>query len=113
MTGGGGRTPQLGTTPARTAAALRVGASAAWELDFWGRFRRATESSRAQLLATEWGRRAVLTTIVSQVADSYFALRSLDLQLDIARADAGLAAGVAAAHAPARERRGDVAARRA
>jgi multidrug efflux system outer membrane protein len=85
VTGGGGRTPQLGTTPARTAAALRVGASAAWELDFWGRLRRATESSRAQLLATEWGRREVLTTIVSQVADSYFALRSLDLQLDIAR----------------------------
>ena len=84
-TGGGGRTPQLGTTPARTAAAVRVGASAAWELDFWGRFRRANESARAQLLATEWGRRAVLTTIVSQVADSYFALRSLDLQLDIAK----------------------------
>ncbi|MEO7271853.1 MAG: efflux transporter outer membrane subunit [Vicinamibacterales bacterium] len=84
-TGGGGRTPELGTSPARTAAALRIGASTVWELDFWGRFRRATESARAQLLATEWGRRAVLTTIVSQVADSYFALRSLDLQLAIAK----------------------------
>ena len=64
---------------------MRIQASTAWELDFWGRFRRATESARAQLLATEWGRRAVLTTIVSQVADGYFALRALDLQLDISR----------------------------
>jgi multidrug efflux system outer membrane protein len=85
VTGGGGRTAEVGSTPARNAAALRLGASTVWELDFWGRLRRATESSRAQLLATEWGRRAVLATIVSQVADSYFALRSLDLQLEIAK----------------------------
>jgi multidrug efflux system outer membrane protein len=83
--GGGGRTAVQGATPARTAAALRVGGALAWELDFWGRFRRATESARATLLSTEWGRRAVLTTVVSQVADAYFALRALDLQLDIAR----------------------------
>jgi multidrug efflux system outer membrane protein len=83
--GGGGRTAEQGSTPARTAAAMRVGGALAWELDFWGRFRRATESARALLLATEWGRRAVLTTVVSQVADAYFGLRALDLQLDIAR----------------------------
>jgi outer membrane protein, multidrug efflux system len=82
---GGGRTAGQGSSPAQTAAALQIGGSTAWELDFWGRFRRATESARAQLLATEWGRRAVLTTIVSQVADAYFGLRALDLQLDIAR----------------------------
>jgi outer membrane protein, multidrug efflux system len=83
--GGGGRTAEQGSTAARTAAAVRIQGSAAWELDFWGRFRRATESARAQLLATEWGRRAVLSTVVSQVADAYFGLRALDLQLDIAR----------------------------
>src|SRR6185369_10775832 len=39
---------------------------------------------RAQLLATEWGRRAVVATLVSEVADAYFGLRALDLQLDVA-----------------------------
>jgi outer membrane protein, multidrug efflux system len=82
---GGGRIAAQGSTPAQTAGALRIRGSTAWELDFWGRFRRATESARAQLLSTQWGRRAVLTTVVSQVADAYFGLRALDLQLDIAR----------------------------
>ena len=52
---GGGRTPAQGSTAARNAAALRLEGSTAWELDFWGRFRRATESARAQLLATRMG----------------------------------------------------------
>jgi outer membrane protein, multidrug efflux system len=82
---GGGRTPETGSTAARTAGAVRIGGTVAWELDFWGRYRRASESVRAQLLATEWGRRAVLSTIVSQVAESYFGLRALDLQLAIAQ----------------------------
>jgi multidrug efflux system outer membrane protein len=64
---------------------VEVQASAAWELDFWGKFRRATESARAQLLAAEWGRRAVMTTLVSQVAGAYFNLRALDLELDISQ----------------------------
>ena len=82
---GGGRTSEQGSTPARTAAAMRLSVNAAWDLDFWGRFRRATESQRAQLLSTEWGRRTVLSGIVSEVAQSYFALRALDLQLDISK----------------------------
>jgi multidrug efflux system outer membrane protein len=81
---GGGRTPEVGSTAARTGGAMSVGGSVFWELDFWGRFRRATESARAQLLATDWGRRAVVTTVVSQVAQAYFQLRALDLQLQIA-----------------------------
>ena len=81
----GGRTAAQGSTAARNAGALRIEGSTAWELDFWGRFRRATESARAQLVATQWGRRAVLTTVVSQVAEAYFELRALDLQLDISR----------------------------
>jgi outer membrane protein, multidrug efflux system len=85
LQGGGGRTSALGSTPARTAALVRLEGGVAWQLDFWGKYRRATESSRAALLSTEWGRRAVLTTVVSQVADAYFGLRALDLQLDIAR----------------------------
>jgi len=65
-------------------SALQVGVAAAWELDFWGKFRRATEAARAELLASEWGQRAVVTSLVSQVAGAYFQLRALDLDLDIA-----------------------------
>lgn len=82
---GGARTPRAGDTEARTAGAVRVGGSVAWELDFWGRYRRATESARATLLATDWARRVVISTVLSQVADSYFSLRGFDLQLEIAR----------------------------
>ena len=62
-----------------------VGASFAWELDFWGKYRRATEAARANLLATEWAQKAVINTLVSNVAASYFQLRAYDLQLEISR----------------------------
>ena len=65
--------------------ATSVGASFAWELDFWGKYRRSTEAARANLLATEWARRAVINTLVSNVAASYFQLRALDLQLEISQ----------------------------
>jgi multidrug efflux system outer membrane protein len=71
--------------PSRNIAAIEAQGSASWELDFWGRFRRATEAARAQLLATEWGRRAVVTTLISQVAGAYFNLRALDLELEISQ----------------------------
>ena len=82
---GGQRTSEIATTPARTAGAIRVGGTFDWALDFWGRYRRATESARAQLLSTEWGRRVVVTTVVSDVATAYFELRALDLQLEISQ----------------------------
>ena len=63
---------------------FQLTANVAWEIDFWGKFRRATEAARATLLASEWGRRAVATSLVSQVASAYFELRAFDLQLDIA-----------------------------
>jgi multidrug efflux system outer membrane protein len=66
-----------------------VQGSASWQLDFWGRYRRATEAARAQLLATEWGRRAVMATLISEVADGYFSLRALDLELDVSRRTLG------------------------
>lgn len=62
-----------------------VSASMVWELDFWGKYRRATEAARANLVATEWARRAVINTLVSNVAAAYFQLRAYDLQLKIAR----------------------------
>jgi multidrug efflux system outer membrane protein len=62
-----------------------TGLNASFELDLWGRLRRANEAARAQLLATQYSARVVQLAIVSQVARSYFDLRSLDLQLEIAR----------------------------
>jgi multidrug efflux system outer membrane protein len=56
-----------------------------FELDIWGRLRRATESARASLLAAEENRRAVITTLVSDVAGAYFSLRDLDYQLEISQ----------------------------
>jgi len=54
-----------------------------FELDLWGRLRRATESSRASLLSAEENRKAVVTTLVSDIATAYFNLRELDYELDI------------------------------
>ena len=56
-----------------------------WELDFWGRVRRSNEAARADLLAQEENRRAVILQLVAGVAQAYFDLRQLDMQLDIAR----------------------------
>ncbi len=71
--------------PSRNIVAGVVQGSLTWELDFWGRYRRASEAARATLLASEWGRRAVVMTLVSQVADAYFSLRALDDELAISR----------------------------
>ena len=51
-------------------------------VDFWGQYRRATEAARANLLATEYARHLVETTLISSVASAYFQLRQLDSQLE-------------------------------
>lgn len=63
----------------------RADVGAAWELDVWGRIRKMNEAARAQYLATEEGRRAVLTSLVADVSDTYLLLRSFDAQLAIAQ----------------------------
>src|SRR2546426_79343 len=55
----------------------------AWEIDLWGRIRRATEAARADYLAAEAVRRGVLLTLVSDVAQAYFELLELDRELEI------------------------------
>jgi outer membrane protein, multidrug efflux system len=60
-------------------------ATVAWEADVWGRLRRENEAARAQYLATEEARRGVMLSLVSDVAQAYFELLGLDLELDIAR----------------------------
>jgi multidrug efflux system outer membrane protein len=62
-----------------------LGLSLFYEVDLWGRLRRETEAARATLLASDWAHRAVLVTVVAEVASAYFALRGFDLDLEIAR----------------------------
>jgi multidrug efflux system outer membrane protein len=76
----------LGNSSSPTFYGGGLTASAAWNLDFWGLYRRQNEAARAELLATEWGRRATLSSIVIQVAASYIQMRTLDDQLDTTRA---------------------------
>jgi multidrug efflux system outer membrane protein len=79
------RTRFGGRGDAVTGGLFQLGADVSWELDFWGKYRRANEAARAELLSSEWGRRAVTASLISQVATLYFELRALDQQLDIAR----------------------------
>src|SRR5271169_1781811 len=62
---------------------LTLTADAAFQVDLFGKLRRATEAARAELLATEDARQTVILTLVSDVASDYFALLQLDLQLQI------------------------------
>lgn len=64
---------------------LALTADAAFQLDLFGRLRRATEAARAELLATDDARNTVILTLVSDVASDYFTLLQLDLQLQITR----------------------------
>jgi multidrug efflux system outer membrane protein len=71
--------------PAAQFGTFDVSVSTQWEIDFWGKFRRATEAARALLIASEWGRRAIVTSLISQVAGAYFDLRELDMELEISQ----------------------------
>ena len=83
-----------------------IGASVIWEADLFGRLRRNNEAAFDRYLASEEGRRAVLVTVVSDVATSYFLLRQLDLQLDIAKQTLAINdQTVSVLHEPARWRR--------
>lgn len=79
------RSAQSKFLPAFETSTGQVNLSAAWELDFWGKFRRATEAARANLLASEWARQEVVSVLVANVAGAYFQLRALDLQLEISK----------------------------
>jgi len=69
----------------RTVNDYAVNLSASFELDIWGRLRRATESARASLLASQQGKGTVVLTVVATVASGYIQLRALDRQLEIAQ----------------------------
>jgi multidrug efflux system outer membrane protein len=82
----GGRTKSvLGTLGSFSYNQLQATANLAWELDFWGRIRRSTEAARNDLLAQRENQRAVVLTLVGDVATAYLQLRQLDLELEISR----------------------------
>jgi multidrug efflux system outer membrane protein len=79
------QSPQLGPIPAYELTQGQVAASAAWDLDFWGKYRRATEAARANLLANEWAQKEVMSSLVANLATTYFQLREDDLELEISQ----------------------------
>jgi multidrug efflux system outer membrane protein len=79
------QSPKLGPIPAYEITQGQLTASAAWNLDFWGKYRRATQAARANLLANEWAQRQVMATLVAELATAYFQLRELDLELEISK----------------------------
>jgi outer membrane protein, multidrug efflux system len=79
------RTARSKFLPAFETSSGQANVSAAWELDFWGKYRRATEAARANLVASEWARREVASTLVANVASAYFQLRALDLELEVSK----------------------------
>jgi multidrug efflux system outer membrane protein len=83
--GTGLHNPATGPIPAYTFTFGKIMASAAWDADFWGKYRRGTEAARANLLASGWARQEVNSTLVANVAAGYFQLRELDLELDISQ----------------------------
>ncbi len=64
--------------------------SLSYIVDFWGQYRRATESARASLLATKYGQQVVQVTLISSVASNYFLLRQYDAQLDYSKQTVGV-----------------------
>jgi multidrug efflux system outer membrane protein len=83
------RLPRTKTLPGFESSSNQVNLSLFWELDFWGKYRRATEAARANLLSTEWGRKAVVWSLVSNVASAYFQLLELDAEMEISRRTLG------------------------
>jgi NodT family efflux transporter outer membrane factor (OMF) lipoprotein len=76
--------PQLLTSQNRTFGEATLGLLS-FEIDIWGKLRRATEAARAKLLSADENRKAVITTLMSDVATNYLSLRELDYELEISK----------------------------
>ncbi|HSO18927.1 MAG TPA: efflux transporter outer membrane subunit [Desulfosarcina sp.] len=75
---GGSRSPQ-------TTSTIYLATPLSWEIDFWGKFRRATEAARAELMASQYGLRAVQLALIAEVAGTYYRLLDFHRRLDISR----------------------------
>jgi len=87
------RASQVGPTPLSPGtntnySLYQANLNASWEIDLFGRVRRQSEAVQAQVYASEQGRRGVILSLVTSVANSYVTLRALDRELDIARSTA-------------------------
>ncbi|MBX3303081.1 MAG: efflux transporter outer membrane subunit [Nitrospira sp.] len=76
--------PQIFATPGTTFDLWNGALDLRWEIDFWGRIRRGREAAQAETKAIEEDARAVALSLISDVGQSYFRIRELDEQLDIA-----------------------------
>ncbi len=83
------QSPKIGPIPSYELTQGQATASAAYNLDFWGKYRRASEAARANLLANEWAQKEVIATLIANIATDYFVLRQLDLELEIAQRTLG------------------------
>jgi outer membrane protein, multidrug efflux system len=79
------QSPQIGPIPAYEVTQGQLTATAAYNFDFWGKYRRATEAARANLLANEWAQKEVTASLVANLATAYFQLREMDLELEISK----------------------------
>src|SRR5436305_702086 len=82
---GYGRQSQFSPGQGAQGGLVQLSVNAAWEFDLFGRIRHLNEAALAEYLASEEARRGVFLSLVSEVATSYFQLRELDLQLEIAK----------------------------
>ena len=80
-----GLSPVLTSAMKNPADSYQAAFGGYWEIDLWGKLRRANEAARADLLSTEEARQAVILSLVSAVANGYIGLRDLDKQLEVAR----------------------------
>ncbi|HWP89930.1 MAG TPA: efflux transporter outer membrane subunit [Burkholderiales bacterium] len=80
--------PAVASTQSNTFDSFSLDLGMSWEIDLWGKLRRATEAARAELLATEQARQTVILSLTSGVATSYVTLIDLDRQLAIAKSTA-------------------------
>ena len=99
LTSNGDRNAQSKFINAFETSNTELGLGFQWDLDFWGKYRRATEASRDQLLASDWARKEVITSVIANVASAYFTVREQDLEIQISRAHACLRSGFAEAYA--------------
>ncbi len=85
LSGSGGVDYQRNAIVPNGPTIMSLGIQLNYIVDFWGKYRRATEAARAQLLATTYARSVVQTTLISDVAIAYFQLRQFDYQLDFSQ----------------------------
>jgi len=83
--GGGERVEKILTQNPYQLSINQANLSLSWDLDFWGKYRRMIEAARANWLASQWARKAVVTSLIADVSSAYFQLRELDRELEISK----------------------------